>query len=67
MQKTFFMFFSLFSSLANSITYQKNVKKWIHITKYQVLKKLGKVFFFGSDNFIIIWEPSIIRRINKIY
>ena len=31
------------------------------------MKKLDKLLFYGSDNFIIKWEPFIMRRISKIH
>ena len=40
-----------------SIT-SKNVKKFIHITKRLVIKRLDKIFFYGSDNFVV--KPPMI-------
>ena len=31
------------------------------------MKKLDKLFFCESDNFINQWEPNIIRRIKNIH
>ena len=59
------MFFSLFPSFSESQplvnvlnNISKNVKKWIHITKYQVIKRLDKLFFYGSDNFVV--KPPMV-------
>ena len=33
-----------------STTYQRMLRKWIHITKYQVMKRLDKLFYGQTSN-----------------
>ena len=62
--KSYFLCFFHFFHLVNPsplLKHIKNVKKLIHITENQVIKRLDGLFFYGSDNFIVK-PPTVMSQ-----